>query len=351
MKWFHFQIRNSKDFELRLPISPLWSGRKTYSTVYDYTWDVKTGSPCAQFGPRIPSNSNSKYSFHFYFDGHCDAFSIPLRLWMKSRSSIPYINFTEIPVPLFYHTLAGSEYHTQRLEHKFHPSPNKSVTISHVESVNERKVFIKDKLYQPFDHHIHQTSFNVMLSGCPTHTIAFEFLYKELAYSKAEYLSLQFPLLANHNVTFYQDNMFESRTILIRSLERNDNCYIHLRINPIHRINHYSGIMKLKHAISHDSNTIIDGINEPFMFIFLAPYAINLTWADADSICRSAGGHLPTVTSEEEEHFLVHAIQARLTDATIKHTCKYYSLCYVFLGLYKKQVIYYLYIVHIDENQ
>ena len=326
---------------MTLPISPMWLGRKTYSTVVGYSWEVKRGDFCTTLKRRMPINGSPRHSFRFYFDSLCDAYSISLKLWMKNQTTVPYADFTQLSTPMFYRNLALSQHHTQHLEHEFHPMSNVSFSIRHIKNSHEQMMVLNNDLYKPFNHHLHQTMFTVMLSnnsGCPRHTIKFELLYKLLAYNKVEYLGLQIPLVPNHNVSFYQDNTFESRTILIRSLEQNDNCYIYLRINPIHSIGLYSGPMEQQHDAMQTYNPKTERKKDPLVFIFLAPYSINLTWSDADTICRSAGGHLPTVTTEEEEDFLVHAIQARLPDATIKHTCKYYSLCYVFLGLSKEQV-------------
>ena len=119
---------------------------------------------------------------------------------------------------------------------------------------------------------------------------------------------------------------------------------VHLHLNPllpVHQLSNPWFLMQDLGSWTNKSNAkhSEEGCNSETPQYIVTVGEFYLSWDDADQVCRDLGGHLPSVTGEEDRHLLETLILGGdyTSDQTdnIYHTpCRHWGpLCGVYLGL------------------
>ena len=141
--------------------------------------------------------------------------------------------------------------------------------------------------------------------------------------------------------TIHNFIIMEQRHVVISPSKRcvtHPTCSLKVTINPLASVVK-SSLKKYKRIVEDLESDILDGTT---FFVFHGPHS--MSWEKAESMCVSLGGHLTSMTSEDERSLL----ESMLMGATFKHKssdavysshCRQYdSLCTTFIGIRRGKV-------------
>ena len=244
-----------------------------------------------------------------------------------------YSSISKIPVDKFIAARHNAQYIALNLDINFNISHRTYIGISHFSHMDPQTYLNGPKEESSLSGSM--TKFTINTSNLCLHkqTVAIETIYTKKDLSSMKHISFVGEISNRSEITFWQDTVFEYRTVFVRALRRKNHlahnlCALNLNIDPFFRIPLYSGPLKItSYSSCRDAYPAA-------LYIITPNLEINLSWEEVNSYCESFGGHLPTITSLMEESFLTNIMETRLKGLEdVKTNCRFHPLCYIFLGL------------------
>ena len=144
------------------------------------------------------------------------------------------------------------------------------------------------------------------------------------------------------SVIYHDYFLFEQRHIILLPQDSpegfSDSCSLQFSIDPLVQIPQ-SGSTR---------------VTSKSLIYYVIDFNHNLNWITAKEICGKVGGHLPSVTSEDERSFLRNLLMGAVEDSdkdpllSLHSLCRYYgTMCAMFLGLNNTKVSYKIYLSYL----
>ena len=131
-------------------------------------------------------------------------------------------------------------------------------------------------------------------------------------------------LTASHTFTWTDTYAFEHRHLLVSTDEPKGNCRLVVKSDPLST-----------RPIDLSGQVIHPHREEGGKYVYVINAHLMKSWTRAEQICQLLGGHLPTITSYEENQYLRNILAGNLfPQIAFRNPCRIYDpLCAIFIGL------------------